>query len=52
LTNDQELCSFCGFRSLCERGIEAGNINDLVYLETDEGKEISFDIEQISELEF
>ncbi len=42
LTSDEMKCRFCRYRSLCERGISAGDLNDL---EEDEfAEEISLDI--------
>ena len=29
LTNDQSRCSFCPYRSLCNRGVKAGNVDEL-----------------------
>ena len=56
-TEDLHHCRYCSFRSLCDRGIEAGNLDDLetVY-DLDEGpmevQEIEIDIDQIAEIEF
>lgn len=52
LTDNPKKCTFCGFRSLCERGDQAGNHQDLLDLDTEEDHDLIFDLEQISELEF
>lgn len=53
LTLDTNKCRFCTYRSLCERGVEAGHLSeyDLLDYELDD---ISFeiDIDQIAEIEF
>lgn len=51
LTPDEKRCTYCPYRSLCDRGIEAG---DFAGWETDlgEGVSLDFDIEQIAEIEF
>ena len=55
LTEDDRKCKFCQYRSFCERGIEAGNLNDLE--DIDEANLIddsllSLDLEQIGEIAF
>jgi len=50
-TNDEKRCQYCTYRSLCNRGKAAGEIDEMV-----EEPEISlnadFDFEQIAEIEF
>ena len=53
LTDQVERCEFCTYRSLCERGIQAGSLNQ----PADEPDEISqagftLDFDQIAEVEF
>lgn len=45
-TGDQKKCKFCRFRSLCERGIEAGEVSDESPIEPDEVNpfEIEYDL--------
>lgn len=53
LTSDEKRCRFCVYRSLCDRGIEAGPLDDTeAEWEGDELAELSFDFEQIGEIEF
>jgi predicted RecB family nuclease len=50
LTEQTRLCEFCTYRSLCQRGIKAGN-----WLDVDDELEQEipdFDFEQIAEIEF
>jgi hypothetical protein len=50
LVADEQHCRFCNYRSLCERGVEAGFLADLKDdLET---KDFEIDLEQIAEIEF
>ncbi len=50
LTDDQDQCRFCNYRSLCERGVSAAFIDEL---EDDlEPIESLIDLEQIAEVEF
>jgi len=51
LTSDLRRCAYCVYRSLCERGARAG---DLDQAEVDLGEELSLglDFEQIAEIEF
>ncbi|HSV85425.1 MAG TPA: PD-(D/E)XK nuclease family protein, partial [Levilinea sp.] len=53
LTNDENACQFCVYRSLCGRGDKAGNWNEM--LEESDGElpsSIDFDIDQIGEIAF
>ena len=50
LTADGRRCRFCNFRSLCDRGVTAGFLEDL---DDDlEPEEVEIDLEQIAEIEF
>lgn len=50
LTPDREQCLFCNYRSLCERGVKAGSLENL---EDDvEALDIEIDLEQVAEVEF
>jgi hypothetical protein len=50
--DDRGRCRICRYRSLCERGVEAGWLNDAEQgLGTDESFDFSLDFEQIAELE-
>lgn len=48
MTENEKLCSFCVYRSLCERGISAGEMDDMDGVPTTE----DIDLEQIQEIEF
>lgn len=58
LTTHVERCRFCTYRSLCERGVKAGTLEEmearLDYDEDGEGLSADFDLdfEQIAEVEF
>lgn len=51
LTSDLKKCEFCTYRSLCQRGVRAGNWREV----EDQGIEVDdldFDFDQIAEIEF
>lgn len=50
LTPDEHRCRFCNYRSLCERGVQAGFLADLD--EDEEPVDLEIDLEQIAEIEF
>lgn len=50
LTPEDRHCRFCNYRSLCDRGVKAGFLDDLE--EDLEPDEIEIDLEQITEIEF
>ena len=53
LTSHQERCAYCVYRSLCDRGVQAGDLGD--FAETADGEagaQAAFDFEQIAEIEF
>lgn len=53
LTNDERRCTFCVYRSLCDRGVKAGDWDAFeADLEAGEGVEVALDFEQIAEIEF
>jgi hypothetical protein len=53
LTQDEKRCRFCVYRSLCDRGVQAGPSDhaDDEWLD-DELSAASFDMEQVAEIEF
>lgn len=51
LTTDTRHCRFCTYRSLCDRGIGAGGMDEVDLLE-DREDDIDFDFDQIMEVEF
>jgi CRISPR/Cas system-associated exonuclease Cas4 (RecB family) len=53
LTDDEWRCRFCKFRSLCNRGVEAGPLEeiDLVASEV-QGFDLDLDFDQVAEIEF
>lgn len=52
LTEDERHCRFCAYRSLCDRGTAAGNLNDLEDELSQEDLDIDLDLEHIAEIEF
>ena len=55
LTTETRRCRFCGYRSLCERGVSAGTLDEMESLEDDflsDPLDIDFDFEQVAEVEF
>ncbi len=52
LTPDEERCRFCVYRSLCERGVEAGSLDEVDYRDFEPEIEIDLDFEQIAEVEY
>jgi CRISPR/Cas system-associated exonuclease Cas4 (RecB family) len=51
LTPNVERCRFCTYRSLCDRGVEAGNLAELD-TELEPVAEAEFDFDQIAEIAF
>ena len=51
LTANEKHCNFCPYRSLCDRGIEAGDFDDWG-TDIDEEINLDIDLEQIAEIEF
>ena len=54
LTDEVRRCHFCTYRSLCERGVEAGSLDewDLLDYDSTDLEDFDFDLEQIAEIEF
>ena len=53
LTQDEKRCRFCAYRSLCDRGVQAGSVDLMEMGETEEAApQITLDLEQIGEIEF
>ena len=51
LTEDEDFCRFCSYRSYCERGTQAGRLDEaLAEPESDGAFDVNF--EQIGEIEF
>jgi hypothetical protein len=49
LTQDEKKCSYCPYRSYCNRGEKAGNTNEMI---ESEGKGLDINFEQIAEIEY
>jgi CRISPR/Cas system-associated exonuclease Cas4 (RecB family) len=52
LTPDARHCRFCKYRSLCERGVKAGFLEELEDEIESPDFEVALDLEQIAEVEF
>jgi len=53
LTADRKHCGFCPYRSLCQRGVKAGDVGEAMEdWDVEEGFEISLDFDQIAEIEY
>jgi len=53
LTSDERRCTYCVYRSLCARGVQAGSLDALeADLEAGESLELKLDFDQIAEIEF
>jgi predicted RecB family nuclease len=53
LTADKQRCKFCTYRSLCDRGVQAGDFREVeLDDEPDEAVSAGFDFDQIAEIEF
>jgi hypothetical protein len=50
-TADEERCRFCPYRSLCQRGVRAGDFLEAEE-DRDDGGEIVLDFDQIAEIEY
>lgn len=51
LTSDTRRCQFCAYRSLCERGVRAGDL-DVMDMEYEVDLVVDFNFDQIAEVEF
>ena len=49
LTSDKRKCRYCIYRSLCDRGVQAGDINDIENGEQDD-LSLSVDFDQVEEI--
>jgi hypothetical protein len=52
LTPVEEHCRFCVYRSLCERGVEAGRLDETDYRDFEPETAIDLDFEQVAEIEY
>jgi hypothetical protein len=53
LTADETKCKFCNYRSLCDRGVGAGEIAPgQVFEQAGSGEEFELDFDQVAEIEF
>jgi RecB family exonuclease len=52
LTPHAERCRFCTYRSLCDRGVRAGDLSEADEAEATAPDRVDFDFEQIAEIEF
>ena len=51
LTDDRQMCSYCTYRSYCDRGIQAGSL-DAIEAEMESESLFDVNFEQIGEIEF
>lgn len=51
LTEDERLCRFCAYRSLCGRGVEAGPLDELA-VDMMDFRDVEIDVLGVSEVEF
>ena len=52
LTDDERLCAYCVYRSLCNRGVVAGDLAALDAEDDDSLPTIDIDFEQIAEIDY
>jgi predicted RecB family nuclease len=52
LTDEIVRCRFCRYRSLCDRGVAAGELSELSLLPEEEDLEFDIDLDQIAGIEF
>jgi predicted RecB family nuclease len=52
LTDNEKRCRFCVYRSLCDRGLSAGPLDELEDPEAADAFDFTLDFEQIAEIEF
>lgn len=52
LTPDESKCRFCVYRSLCNRGVAAGDVNELDFDDPEPAVEFDLDFEQVTEVEY
>ena len=52
LTPDESKCRFCVYRSLCNRGTAAGDVNELDFDDPEPMVEFDLDFEQVAEVDY
>lgn len=52
LTPDESMCRFCVYRSLCNRGVAAGDLAELDFDDSDLPLELDIDFEQVAEVAY
>jgi hypothetical protein len=52
LTDDEQRCRFCPYRSLCDRGQEAGDFEAMEEPEPERVGAFDLDFDQVAEVEF
>ncbi|MEN8173656.1 MAG: PD-(D/E)XK nuclease family protein [Chloroflexota bacterium] len=52
LTDNDKLCRYCVYRSLCNRGVEAGPLHEFENADFEGNNEFEIDFEQIEEIAF
>lgn len=52
LTGNQQFCHYCIYRSLCDRGVQAGRIGEIDVDDDDVSFDFEFDLDQIDEIAF
>jgi hypothetical protein len=52
LTSEERRCRFCTYRSLCDRGRAAGELDNLELSDDDSPPDFHIDLDQIAEIEF
>jgi CRISPR/Cas system-associated exonuclease Cas4 (RecB family) len=53
LITDERACRYCVYRSFCDRGVEAGDLDDDILIESDEFDfDLEMDFDEIQEIEY
>lgn len=52
LTSDENRCKYCVYRSLCDRGISAGSLEDFEQIMQEEEIQFDLDVDQIDEISY
>jgi CRISPR/Cas system-associated exonuclease Cas4 (RecB family) len=52
LTEDEEQCKYCVYRSLCDRGVKAGSLQDSASEVLEHSFEFDFDLDDVDEVAF
>ena len=50
LTENEKLCQYCVYRSLCKRGVKAGTLDKFEDMEESKSNDIDIDFDQIAEI--